>query len=116
MGWTRSDEFDWRSGNSRTEIKELKACPDPFSRLTVNFDGSVSVCCVDWSHGTLVGDLKNQTFSEVWNGERLREFRILHLKGERSKIGPCKNCDYLKDKKPEDNIDSVCDKLLSVYS
>ena len=87
-----------------------------FSRLTVNFDGTVSVCCVDWSHGTLVGDLNNETFSEVWNGKRLKEFRILHLKGERSKIGPCKNCDYLKDKKPQDNIDNVCDKLLKIYS
>lgn len=116
MGWTRSDEFDWRSGNERKVRKELKACPDPFSRLTVNFDGTVSVCCVDWSHGTLVGDLNNETFSEVWNGERLKEFRILHLKGERSKIGPCKNCDYLKDKKTQDNIDNVCDKLLKIYS
>jgi len=116
MGWTRSDEFDWRSGNERIEIKEPKACPDPFSRLTVNFNGTVSVCCVDWSHGTLVGDLNNETFSDVWNGERLKEFRILHLKGERSKIGPCKNCDYIKGKKPQDNIDSVRDKLLKVYA
>ena len=115
MGWTRSDEFDWRNGSKRILKKEIKACPDPFSRLTVNFDGTVSVCCVDWSHGTLVGDLNKETFSNVWNGERLKEFRILHLKGEREKIGPCKNCDYLKGKKPEDNIDSVLSKLLKVY-
>ena len=71
---------------------------------------------MDWSHGTLVGDFKKETFDDVWNGEKLREFRILHLKGEKKKIGPCSNCDYLQDKGDHDNIDHVCDKLIKVYS
>ena len=116
MGWTRSDVYDWRNGIKRLENKELKVCPDPFSRFTVNFDGTVSVCCVDWSHGTLVGDLNNETFSDVWNGKKLKEFRLLHLAGKRSEIGPCKNCDYIKDKKFSENIDGICDKLLKIYS
>jgi radical SAM protein with 4Fe4S-binding SPASM domain len=116
MGWTRSDVYDWRNGIKRLENKELKVCPDPFSRFAVNFDGTVSVCCVDWSHGTLVGDLNNETFSDVWNGKKLKEFRLLHLAGKRSEIGPCKNCDYIKDKKVSENIDGICDKLLKIYS
>ena len=98
MGWTQSEVFDWRNGIKREENKELKVCPDPFSRLSVNFDGTVSVCCVDWSHGTLVGDLNNETFSDVWNGKRLKNFRMLHLTGQRSKIGPCKIMIILKIK------------------
>ncbi|WP_435151239.1 radical SAM/SPASM domain-containing protein [Candidatus Pelagibacter bacterium nBUS_44] len=119
MGWTRSDIHDWRNGIDRErEIKnyELKVCPDPFSRLSVNFDGSVSVCCVDWSHGTVVGNFNDETFEEVWNGKKLKEFRLLHLNGERNKIGPCKNCDYIKDKGKHDNIDHICQKLIEVYS
>ena len=116
MGWTRSEVYDWRNGIKRKENGELKVCPDPFSRFTVNFDGTVSVCCVDWSHGTLVGDLNNETFSDVWNGKRLKEFRMLHLQGKRSEIGPCKNCDYIKDKKSSEDIDGICDKLIKLYS
>ena len=116
MGWTRSEEYDWRLGKERKEQKiEPKICPDPFSRISINFDGSASVCCVDWSHGTVVGDLKNETFSEVWSGESLKKFRLLHIKGERSKIGPCKNCDYLKGKGQHDIIDGIKDKLLQIY-
>jgi len=37
---------------------EQIVCPEPFKTLAVNFDGTVSVCCVDWSHGTVVGDLR----------------------------------------------------------
>ena len=117
MGWTRSDENDWRLGIKRGgEIdKEPVVCSDPFSRLSVNFDGSVSICCVDWSHGTVVGNLNNESFEEVWNGKKLREYRILHLKGQRSKIGPCSNCDYIKDKSDHDLIDEKAEELLKFF-
>lgn len=114
-GWTRSDENDWRMGNQRKEFKEPIVCADPFSRLSVNFDGSVSICCVDWSHGTVVGNLNNESLESIWNGEKLREFRILHLKGQRSKIGPCANCDYIKDKDDYDLIDEKADELLKFF-
>ena len=114
-GWTRSDENDWRMGNSRAEFREPVVCADPFSRLSVNFDGSVSICCVDWSHGTVVGNLKTESLDNIWNGEKLREFRILHLKGQRSKIGPCSNCDYIKDKDKYDLIDDKADELLKFF-
>lgn len=116
MGWTRSEQYDWRLGKVRNiKRKEPKICPDPFSRLSINFDGSASICCVDWSHGTVVGDLKKESFYEIWNGKRLKEFRLLHINGKRDKIGPCKNCDYLKGKGDHDIIDDVKDKLLKIY-
>ena len=115
MGWTRFEENDWRLGNKRKEKKEPVVCSDPFSRLSVNFDGSVSICCVDWSHGTVVGNLNNESFEQIWNGEKLRQYRILHLKGQRSKIGPCANCDYIKDKDDYDFIDEKADELLKFF-
>jgi radical SAM protein with 4Fe4S-binding SPASM domain len=119
MNWTRSEVHDWTNGIGREEEnldQEMIVCPDPFSRLSVNFDGSVSVCCVDWSHGTVIGDLNNETLEEVWNGERLKEFRLIHLDGRRDKIGPCKNCDYIREKGPHDNIDKIRQDLIEVYS
>lgn len=119
MGWTRTEVFDWRNGKTRDLNKnnfEIKVCPDPFSRLSINFDGSASVCCVDWSHGTVVGNMNHETFDQVWNGEKLKKFRLLHLNGKKNEIGPCKNCDYIKDKGNHDNIDEVCEKLKKFYS
>ena len=32
--------------------------------------GPASICCVDWSHGTVVGDLTTQSLTEVWKEKR----------------------------------------------
>ncbi len=112
--WSRSDD-DWNLGVFNNEEKTPIVCPEPFSKLSINFNGTVSVCCVDWSHGTLVGDLNNESFYDIWNGNQLKDFRMLHLKGKRSEIGACKNCDYIKDKGTHDLIDSVRDKLINAY-
>jgi radical SAM protein with 4Fe4S-binding SPASM domain len=112
--WSRSDG-DWNLRDFNKDEKTPIVCPDPFSKLSINFNGTVSLCCVDWSHGTLVGDLNNESFYDIWNGNKLKNFRMLHLKGKRSEIGPCKNCDYIKGKGEHDLIDSVKDKLINAY-
>lgn len=116
MGWSDSDVKDWRLGNKRKTIHEPVVCDDPFSKLSVNFNGSVSVCCVDWSYNTLVGDLNNESFQQVWEGEKLKKFRIIHLKGRRCDLKACKNCDAIREKKDTyGNIDSIRESLLEVY-
>ena len=36
---------------------ERKVCSEPFLKLAINFNGAVSVCCADWSMGTIVGNV-----------------------------------------------------------
>lgn len=49
-----------------------KRCPSPFQRLTVAWDGKVSPCCIPWDDSLVVGDLREQSLLEVWNGEYMR--------------------------------------------
>jgi MoaA/NifB/PqqE/SkfB family radical SAM enzyme len=72
-----------------------KACPFPFYTLVVHSDLRVSVCCVDWAKEAVVGDLKTESLTQIWSGERLRAFRLAHLRGEREHIGACARCTYL---------------------
>jgi len=123
MGWSKSDAKDWKLGHTVTtgldgvtKLKEWGVCTMPFARLAINFNGAVSVCCVDWSHGTLVGDLNVQSLSEVWHGEKLKKFRLLHLKGKRSQIDACSNCDFIRGLGEHDKLDDDTDRLLQVYS
>lgn len=115
MGWSDSGQKDWRLGIKREIKKAPLVCEDPFAKMAINFNGTASVCCVDWSHNTVVGDLNNESFREVWQGEKLKKFRILHLEGKRAKIKACKNCDHIKDKEDYANIDSIREKLLNIY-
>lgn len=55
----------------------IPACPLPFSTLNILWDGRVIICCNDWGPRDTVGDLSQQTFSQVWNGEQINHYRHL---------------------------------------
>lgn len=115
-GWSVSDMKDWTLATEPTTAPDgtpfvpKEVCPYPFFSLAVNFDGTVSICCVDWSHGTVVGDLKKQSLQEVWNGKELFDFRVMHLKKERFRNRACKNCHYIRS--ISDNIDDKAPEIL----
>ena len=87
--------------------KPPRVCPIPFYNLSVNFDGSVSTCCFDWNHSTLVGDLRTESLYEIWNGKKLFEFRRMHVEGRISEHPTCRNCVAANGLAPETNIDRI---------
>jgi len=122
MGWSLSEVKDFTLGvavatgmDSVSPLRERRVCPEPFARLAVNFDGQVSVCCVDWSYGTIVGDLRTETLAEVWNGEKLREFRLTHLEGRREAIPACAHCQYIMGAPLRRDLDKHASRLASIY-
>lgn len=122
MGWSKSGEKDWTLGlnpstgiDYESKLGDIKTCPQPFKGLAVNFDGTVSVCCVDWSHGTIVGDLKQESLLDIWNGPKLLAFRMIHLKKQRHTIPVCSNCQYIKGQKPMSHLDDEAEVLIKKY-
>ncbi|MBS3096743.1 radical SAM protein [Candidatus Woesearchaeota archaeon] len=59
---------------------------------SINWDGRVSVCCVDYSEDGIIGDVNKQSLAEIWNGYTIRKYREMHLNGEFDKLPVCKNC------------------------
>ncbi len=57
----------------------LRACQRPWTGLMVESDGNVRVCCFTSPH---VGNLNEQSFEEIWNGEPLQELRRSFLDGD----------------------------------
>ena len=99
MGWSDSGQKDWRLGIKREIKKAPLVCEDPFAKLAINFNGTASVCCVDWSHNTVVGDLNKESFKEIWQGEKLKKFRIIHLEEKELKFKHVKIVIILKTKR-----------------
>lgn len=122
-GWSQSDVFDFTLGTNPstgidgvTQINKRRiVCPYPFYTMAVNFDGSVSVCCLDWSHGAVVGDIRENTLREVWEGERMRGFRIKHLEGKRCDIKACANCQPVEGMRSDSDLDDVRESLLKIF-
>ena len=87
----------------KSGYKEI--CTTAFHSLNIKQNGDVVICIVDWNKGTKVGNIKNESLSDIWLGKRLRSFRRMHINKKRSKNPSCKNCKYLYCN--PDNIDGL---------
>jgi len=93
------------------EVGRVEVCPYIFYSLSVNSDGTVSLCFLDWSRELIVGDLRRETLKEVWNGKALGEHRRRHLMKRRGENRMCGHCGQLSHCLP-DNIDPFAETLL----
>jgi len=99
-GWSASEYKDWKLGTDQsfdgTPRTQKTACPLVLYMLTVNSNGKISICNDDWMQVHNIGDARVNTLSEIWNGQRLKHFRLMHLEGRRHENAACKNCDYMQ--------------------
>jgi radical SAM protein with 4Fe4S-binding SPASM domain len=69
--------------------------PDRCARLWFNpvitWDGKVVPCCFDKDAEHVMGDINNETFRQIWGGQKYRIFRKSILSG-RKKVEICRNC------------------------
>jgi len=96
------------------EIREVEVCPYIFYSLSINSDGGVSLCFLDWARQLIVGDLKTQSFKEIWNGTLLSDYRKMHLLKKRKTHSICGACGQLSHGLP-DNIDPFAGQLIKRF-
>lgn len=98
VDWGRSEGHDFKLGEPAGKtmkgydpiVKEV--CPYPFFTLGVTWNGEAIFCCFDWSYATSCGNVTTDTLKSIWNGERLRNFRIQQLSLKREENPACKGC------------------------
>jgi len=80
-------------GNGKYIIKNelLNHCWKLWHSCVITWNGIVVPCCFDKDAEYRLGDLKTQSFKEIWHDTKYQTFRKLILKG-RDKIEICKNC------------------------
>lgn len=75
------------------KIKKWKdSCPFIFMYLHFNCDGTVSPCTLDWPRKVVIGNVKENTVKEIWEGDSLRQLQVAMLAGKRKCINLCNNC------------------------
>jgi len=124
MGWSGTGEKDLTLGlnpvtgpQNLTSLQQNRViCPEPFKTMAVNFNGAVSVCCVDWSFDTIIGDATHTSLVDIWNGEELQRFRHMHLMGRREEISACAGCHYALGCPQESDLDPEQARLSHVFS
>ncbi len=50
-------------------------CTFPFNAAQISMQGEVFVCCPPWCNNYSFGNIYEQSFDEIWNGDKAKEFR-----------------------------------------
>ncbi len=93
------------------KIKEVEVCPYIFYSFSINSDGSVSICFLDWAHKLIVGNVKKESVKDIWNGKKLLGYQKMFLEKKRKEHPVCRNCGQMSHGMPDD-IDNYADMLL----
>ncbi len=94
------------------KIEEVIVCPYIFYSISINSDGTISLCFLDWTRELVIGDINNTSLFNIWNGENLFNYQKMHLKKLRKNHPICGKCGQLSHCLP-DNIDPYAELLLS---
>lgn len=79
------------SGKYIIKNELLDHCWKLWHACVMTWDGLVVPCCFDKDATHRLGDLKNQSFEEIWRGQAYEQFRNKLLQG-RKEIDICQNC------------------------
>lgn len=76
--------------NIRTE---RQPCYQLWRQFLIAKDGTVVPCCRDQFFELKIGNIKEQSLSEILSGDKLRELRMSQIKGEFNKFDICTKCE-----------------------
>ena len=80
-----------KQGNFKIKNKLSNHCWKLWHANVITWDGMVVPCCFDKDASHRLGDLKNQSFKEIWQNSNYRKFRSDLMKS-RKNIDICANC------------------------
>jgi len=93
-------------------IPEVGMCLDFLNHLAINKDGDVSICVrFDPKRLGVLGNVNEESLSDIWNGEKRMKWKELHMQGRRKEIPLCAYCHFWgvptggNYKPPEQGID-----------
>lgn len=123
VGWSHTDLADFTLGREITTGMDSKSkmkydrmiCNLPFRTMSINWNGQTSICCVDWTWNTIIGDVSKESLHDIWNGQRMYNFRKMHASGKKNDNPACKTCHYLYGLNELDELDGHKNKLSEIY-
>lgn len=67
-------------------------CPGLWKTPVIRHDGELMACCADLENNIKVGNLREASFRELWQGERMTQYRLWHIAGEFHRMPACESC------------------------
>ena len=74
-------------------------CILPMTKAWIHWDGSIQLCCNDWTDTNVFGNIDKDDFIDVWmNNPELNEKREELIRGNRHKYAVCSICNRTHNK------------------
>ena len=86
-----------RGGERAFTVPNDNPCRVILDGLWVLSDGRVVACCEDWNGLDCVGNVREETLAQIWNGDRIKRFRDKHLSDKKKDIAVCSKCQVSLD-------------------
>jgi radical SAM protein with 4Fe4S-binding SPASM domain len=75
-------------------VKTDWSCPQPWQRMTIEWDGRILPCNNDDIGVFALGNVNDTSIREAWNCEKMKTIRTMHEKGLSHTIEDCDGCPY----------------------
>lgn len=72
-------------------------CPIPFAMTSILHNGDMLMCVNDWGRKVVLGNVRDDTIADLWNGDRMREVRRLISERRYGEVDACRDCSLWKD-------------------
>jgi radical SAM protein with 4Fe4S-binding SPASM domain len=90
------------------EHDNYSVCPFPWNALVIFWDGAVLPCTQDFFGQYIVGNAKDSSLEDIWNGEKMSVLRKKLTGQDLEEIPTCSNCDRIWRKQfmgvPKENL------------
>jgi radical SAM protein with 4Fe4S-binding SPASM domain len=102
LGLMVSDEDAFPFGRSESEVRlgragryalgyyDSRPCYAPWTHSLIDFNGNVYVCCMTRERIPTLGNIRTQSFKEIWENAAYRRIR---LKMHPPALAACRRCD-----------------------
>ncbi len=93
VGGENADEiFYGKTLDLNLPVESVTGCPEVFSKLSVDFDGTITACCSDYDRFMSLGNIKEMTLQEAWKGKKLAAIREMLVEGKSQEMPLCSHC------------------------
>ncbi len=90
------EEYTWAAPDApRPEgVRSASPCTFPWYAMVICHDGTVTPCPQDFHAHLALGNVRESTLAEIWNGDKYRDLRR-RLAGDLESLPLCRQCDRL---------------------
>ncbi len=88
-----SESFAVQNTAHDNKVVRTKTCKLLWERMTIYWNGDVTMCAEDIEGAHILGNLKDSSIKEIWHSKKLQAIKQSHKDEKFAELSLCANCD-----------------------